>query len=70
MFFFLTTNMVDQICAGIENLSLEEYEAFCPRQYRYVLGIDVGIVNLGLCLVSLNRDYSFREVIFIDKLNL
>jgi hypothetical protein len=43
---------------------------FDPKQYRYVLSIDIGIHHLGMVLVELNRDYSFHDLIWFDCVNI
>lgn len=54
---------------GLE-INTSKYEYYNPRKYLYILGIDIGVKNLGFSLISITKDYKFNEIVWIKKLDI
>lgn len=47
----------------MEEVKLSEYN---PDEYYYIVSVDIGIINLGISLISVNTDFTFREIIWFE----
>ncbi len=58
----------DDICAEVDSLSL--YETYRPDRYNYVISIDIGIRNLAIVFCAVHKDYTFREIVWFDLIDI
>ena len=49
----------------------EEYEEYEEEKSTYkILSIDVGVIHLGISLSLLNMDYTLKEIIWVDNIDI
>lgn len=53
------------LCSGLHNLSLNDNGGPIT-----VLSIDIGIQHLGMVLSRIDKDYTFREILWIDLVDI
>jgi len=49
---------------------MDDFETYRPDIYKYVLSIDIGIRNLALVFCSINKDYTFKEIVWFDLIDI
>lgn len=47
-----------------------QYESYEPHKYYYVTSIDIGVKNFGISLTSINQNFTFKEVIWFDLIDI
>lgn len=47
-----------------------EIGGYRPDLYNYIVSIDVGIKHLSLVLISISKEFQFREVIWFDLIDI
>jgi hypothetical protein len=48
----------------------DEYVGGIDNDHYKVLSIDIGVINMGLSLSLINKDYTFKEVLLVDHINI
>jgi hypothetical protein len=54
---------------SFEKLNIQEH-VLCQENTFCVLSIDIGVINLGISVSSVDSDFNFIEVIWIDLINI
>jgi hypothetical protein len=47
-----------------------QHETYSPDKYIYIISIDIGVRNLGVCLLALYPSYKLHEVVWIKHVDL
>ncbi len=47
-----------------------EFEEYDPSLLKYIVSIDIGIINLGVTFCSIHEDYTLNEVIYFELINI
>lgn len=55
---------------SFEKLNLQTEQVKCQENTFCVLAIDIGVINLGISVSTVDTDFNFIEVIWIDLINI
>lgn len=61
---------MNRICNKLEELDLKEKDSKTPDFTYSVLSIDVGVINLGLSVSLLDKEYNLIEIIWVDLIDI
>ena len=54
----------------IINITQEDFVGEIIQDEYKVLSIDIGVINMGLSLSVINKDYTFKEVLLVDNIDI
>jgi hypothetical protein len=59
---------IHQITKKMESMNIDEnYDEKCDK---FVLSIDIGIVNLGISVGIIDEDFNLKEITYVDLINI
>jgi hypothetical protein len=63
---------MNYITSRLNNLYIDETPRYSHYDFntKYVLSIDIGILHLGLTFSSINENFTLREIIWFDLINI